>query len=56
MSDHYYLWSVVLVGPVGQRLVVAWGLTHFRAVKRKRALEPNAPTGWSYELERSKAA
>ena len=56
MSNHYYLWMVVLLAPNGDKHVIATGLSRFRAEETKRRLVATAPEGWSYGVERRRAA
>lgn len=56
MSDHYYLWAVVLVGPAGQEHIVVSGIgKRHRADKVVSILSRAVPQGWAYKVKREAA-
>lgn len=42
MSNHYFVWMLVMERPDGSRLVVKSGLTRFKAVEAKKLMDQAA--------------
>lgn len=59
MSEHYFVWMVVMERADGTRTVVKGGLTRFKAVETLRALSQAAAAeglALAFRVERRRAA
>jgi hypothetical protein len=59
MSNHLWIWMVVMVAPDGTKTVIKSGLNRFRAVQAERELNRAAASegfGATFAVERRKVA